>query len=449
MDLIVVGDPEIAKVSQKILKNHKIKYLPAENIHIWQALQQEHFDLIILPLNNEEDFKRFVKIKSLYPRTPILITADEKTKNTSLVVKTIKEGAHDFIEKPVNFERLLVSVNNAINYYNLRNEIDYLRRQQDVVYNFDDIIAESPVMKELITKLKKFSRVDATILITGETGTGKSFLSGAIHFNSNRRDKPFVKINCANIPEQLLESELFGHEKGAFTGAVKTRIGRIEQARGGTVFLDEIAEMPLSLQAKLLRFLEEKKFERLGSNATIEVDVRVIAATNKDIVKMVKNGQFREDLYYRLNVIHIHVPPLRERKECLKPLAYKILKEKSKILKKNISDFEPRAMEKILNYHWPGNIRQLSNVIERAVILEEDPVIRAEHILIPNEPKTKVMPKWKRGLSEEERQNIIEVLAKHNWVQKKAAEELNISPRVLNYKIRKYNITHPTWHIYK
>ncbi|MFN2353789.1 MAG: sigma-54 interaction domain-containing protein, partial [Desulfopila sp.] len=301
---------------------------------------------------------------------------------------------------------------------------------------------------------------DSTILITGETGTGKSFLSGTVHFNSPRKKKPFVKINCANIPEDLLESELFGHEKGAFTGADKQRVGRFEQASGGTIFLDEIGEMSIGLQTKLLRVLEEKSFERVGGNTTIHVDVRVIAATNKDLGEQIRNGLFREDLYYRINVLPVRLPPLRERTECMVPLAKILLQKYCQSTRREISGFDAEALARIQNYGWPGNIRQLANTIERAVILAESRHITADNLLMPglvenNEEgglqdesgatEQKRAGRESISLAGQERELILRVLEESLWVQKNAAQKLGISPRALNYKIRKLGITHPHW----
>lgn len=244
------------------------------------------------------------------PYTPIIITSN--VEKAELVVQAMNNGACDFLVHPVSKERITMALKKAIEIRDQKFEIDYLRRKQDIVYDFKDVIAYSPCMKDILRRLERFSRTDSTILITGDTGTGKSFLSGTVHFNSPRKKKPFVKINCANIPENLLESELFGHEKGAFTGADKLRIGRFEQANGGTMFLDEIGEISLGLQTKLLRVLEEKAFERVGGNKTIYADVRVIAATNKDLSKQIETGFFREDLYYRINVLPIRLPSLKE-----------------------------------------------------------------------------------------------------------------------------------------
>jgi transcriptional regulator with PAS, ATPase and Fis domain len=328
----------------------------------------------------------------------------------------------------------------------LSNEIDYLRRSQDIVYNFDGIVANSPSFQQIITSLKKFANTDSTILLTGKTGTGKSFLSGSIHYNSHRRKSPFIKINCTNIPENLLESELFGHEKGSFTGADNLRIGRFEQANGGTIFLDEIGEIPLEIQTKLLRVLEEKAFERVGSNKTIEVDVRIIAATNKNLEEQIIAGRFREDLYYRINVLPVNLPPLQDRPLCIEPLAYKLLDQSCATLKKKIHSFSPDSLAIIKSYSWPGNIRQLANTIERAVILEDSDIIESDSIQIPDfHQPTPQSFRTSEPLETQEKELILKALEDNLWVQKNAAKQLGISPRALNYKVNKFGITHPNW----
>jgi len=303
-------------------------------------------------------------------------------------------------------------------------------------------------MQDVIKTIKRLAGTDSTVLVTGETGTGKSFLSGNIHFNSPRRNKPFIKVNCANIPETLLESELFGHEKGSFTGADKTRIGRFEQASGGTIFLDEFCELGFDLQAKLLRAMEEKAFERLGGNKTIQADTRIIAATNRDIEALVREDNFREDLYYRINVLRIHLPPLRERKACIEPLAYYLLEKLGRSVKKKINSIHPEVIEKFRQYPWPGNIRQLSNTIERAILLEDQTVIRESSVSLPK-IETLALPKTQPTglkLSEnEEKEVIARALDENLWIQKDAALQLGISPRALNYRIKKLGITHARW----
>jgi transcriptional regulator with GAF, ATPase, and Fis domain len=286
--------------------------------------------------------------------------------------------------------------------------------------------------------------------MTGETGTGKSFLSGHIHFNSPRKDKPFIKINCANIPETLLESELFGHEKGAFTGADKIRVGRFEQADRGTLFLDEFCELSFDLQAKLLRVMEDKTYERLGGNKTIHADTRIIAATNRDIEVLVQERKFREDLYYRINVLRIHMPPLRERIECIEPLAYYLLGRLSRAEKKQINKLSPEVLVLFKTYPWPGNIRELSNTIERAIFLADGPTIEAVHISLPQiarlpEPATPAANTHLRLSDAEEKDLIHRALEKNLWIQKDAARELGLTPRALNYRIKKHGITHSRW----
>ena len=305
-------------------------------------LTQENYAIILLSISRIEKqngLNLLKRIKLTIPFTPVIVISE--VEGPGLVVRTIKEGAFDFIVAPPQTEEIILSIERALENVHLRNEIDYLRRSQDIIYDFDAIIANSPVMKKTIATLRKFSKTDSTILLTGETGTGKSFLAGAVHFNSCRRKKPFIKINCANIPESLLESELFGHERGAFTGANKTRIGRLEQGDGGTVFLDEIGEMSQGLQAKLLRVLEEKSFERVGGNKTIYSDVRTICATNRNIEEQIEEGKFREDLYYRINILRVHLPPLRDRKDCIEPLAHFLLEKSCRVLKKRIQGFSP------------------------------------------------------------------------------------------------------------
>jgi DNA-binding NtrC family response regulator len=386
------------------------------------------------------------KLQQEAPLTPIIVISAQQ--RTDMIVKAIKAGAFDFITKPFAKEKLKLSVHQALENRSLKNEIDYLRRQQDVIYDYDRIIAFSPAMQEIMVTIKKLSQVDSTILMTGETGTGKSFFSGNIHFNSHRRHKPFIKVNCANIPETLLESELFGHEKGAFTDANKTRTGRFEQADGGTLFLDEFCELSFALQSKLLRALEEKSFERLGGNRTIHSDTRIIAATNRDIEELVRSGNFREDLYYRINVIRIHLPPLRERKECIEPMANYLLHNLSRSIKKQVEAFSPEVIELFQDYSWPGNIREMSNTIERAILLEEGPLIRKESVSLP---KVNVIspaesgPQSLRLSQEQEKDLIYRTLEKKLWIQKDAARELGITPRALNYRIKKLGITHTRW----
>lgn len=421
---------------------------------IFEKLRKEGFNAIILDLGPKpaSGLQELDRIKKEAPYTPVIVTSG--TEKADLVVQAIKRGGYDFVAKPFSPEKIRIVLQHAVENCSMRNEIDYLRREQDVVYSCEDIIAESPAMKQVLTNLKKLSKTDSTVLMTGETGTGKSFLSGNVHFNSARKAKPFVKVNCANIPETLLESELFGHEKGAFTDAGKMRIGRFEQANGGTVFLDEIGELSPSLQAKLLRVLEDKAFERLGGNQTIRSDIRIIAATNRNVEDMVARGILRADLYFRINVLRVHLPPLRERRECIERLAHFLLLKTCRMVKKRVDGFSKEAIQILADYHYPGNIRELSNLIERAVLWEDSHIIQSESLSLPSglltpqslapepqESHTDYLP----YLIDQERELILDALEKSLWIQKDAAERLGISPRVLNYKVKKFGITHKRW----
>jgi DNA-binding NtrC family response regulator len=415
---------------------------------IFKLFIAQHYHLVILDLDitREDPFNLLNWLNSSAPHMPVILTS--RTENVDLVVTAVKKGASDFVIKPYLSEKIGFAVQKAIQSAELQSEIDYLRHKQDVIYDFNRIVAFSPSMKRIIDTLKKYSHTDTTVLMTGETGTGKSFLSGSIHFNSPRRKKPFVVINCSNIQENLLESELFGHERGAFTSADKLRIGRFEQAQGGTIFLDEIGELGPSLQAKLLRVLENKSFERLGGNNTIYSDVRIIVATNKNLEALIADGQFREDLFYRINTVAVHLPPLKERRECIEPLAYWLLDKISRALRKRILGFSPEVIQIFQSYGWPGNVRQMANIIESSVILEESPEIQKATLPLPDaaiEPPATAAVDPVDALKRSEQQQIIAALEDNLWIQKEAARSLGISPRALNYKIKKYGITHHRW----
>jgi DNA-binding NtrC family response regulator len=414
-----------------------------------KRMQKEVFALIILDVaEGDGQMTEILKtLQQMSPSTPILVTSSSP--DARVIVDAVKAGAADFIARPFAGEKLRISVHRALEARSLRNEIDYLRREQDVVYDTERIISVSPAMQKAMASIRRLAQTESTVLITGETGTGKSFVSGNIHFNSPRRHKPFVKVNCANIPETLLESELFGHERGAFTGADKTRAGRFEQAHGGTLFLDEFCELSFGLQSKLLRVLEDKSFERLGGNKTIQSDVRVIAATNRDIEALVGQGRFREDLYYRINVLRIHLPPLRERRPDIEPLGHYLLGKLCRSLKKKIDGFSPQVLSLLQAYDWPGNIRQLSNTIERSILVEDGNVIQAESISLPEirKPAAEIetAPANLKLTAEQEKEMIHRALEDNLWIQKDAALQLGISPRALNYRVKKLGISHHRW----
>ena len=447
--ILIVGydDTDMRTLADALASEHQISAVR----NVGDALKRIHtqtFSVIIYEVREDgpdlEETVQSLQIQA--PYTPVIVTS--AMLDSDSIVRAIKAGAFDFITKPYAAEKIKIAVHKAIENRSLKNEIDYLRRQQDVVYDYDRIIAVSPAMKQVVATIKRMSRTDSTILMTGETGTGKSFLSGNIHFNSPRHRKPFVKVNCANIPETLLESELFGHEKGAFTGASKTRIGRFEQANGGTLFLDEFCELTFGLQAKLLRALEDKSFERLGGNKTIQSDTRIIAATNRDIEALVQSGNFREDLYYRINVLRIHLPPLRERQHCIEPLAEYLLEKLCRSVKKQVKAFAPEAIALFKEYQWPGNIRELSNTIERAILLQDGQIIRRESVTMPQAEALSTAaasPPSLKLSDEQEKKLICRALENNLWIQKDAAAQLGLTPRALNYRIRKLGITHQRW----
>ncbi|MBD3288483.1 AAA domain-containing protein [candidate division KSB1 bacterium] len=343
---------------------------------------------------------------------------------------------------------------------NLKNPGD-LNRTWGKNFGFDyyyPLVSRSPQIREILNLIKKVAKSNASILIQGETGTGKELIAGLIQFISLRADKPYVKVNCAALPENLLESELFGHEKGSFTGAFQTRIGKFEQAHEGTLFLDEIGDMHLSTQAKILRVLQDHEFSRVGGNRTIKVDVRIITATNKDLWDAIQDGIFRDDLFYRLNVVTINVPPLRERQEDIPLIAEFFRRKFTSELRKNTKGFTEETMRLLKNHHWPGNIRELKNLVERAVlIVEEGQMITPDDIVLTGrdyfaaggrdrrrgEIENTGLPTLK--LDKLEKEAIVKALEISKWIQKDAAKLLSISPRSLNYKIKYHNITHPGW----
>lgn len=416
-----------------------------------EKLHENYFDVVVsdLKMGGSDGLDVLRTTKSLHPSTSVILMTAFGSVSTA--VEAMKHGAFDYVQKPFEIEEMEVKVEKALELKRLRHELDYLRHEQQESYDFERIVGSSEPLQRVLGMVRKVAKSNSTVLIRGETGTGKELIAGAIHHNSLRAARNFVKVNCAALQENLLESELFGHEKGAFTGADRQRIGRFEQADGGSLFLDEIGDMSASTQAKILRVLQEHEFERLGGTRTIKVDVRLIAATNRDLPAMVSSGHFREDLYYRLNVVTIDMPPLRERKEDILPLAMWFIRRFSSELKKKLDGFDNDAQKMMIRYNWPGNIRELENAIERAALLAESSLIRSEDLRLGDfnssggrESASVVkIPPSGIALEEIERQALLEALKMSNWVQKDAAELLNISPRVMNYKIKTLNIEMP------
>ncbi len=413
-----------------------------------ERLEKDLFDIVLLDYKMPEldGLETLREIRKSYPDLPVVMMTAYGTVETA--VACMKEGALDYLTKPIDLDELLLIFNKVIERLHLIQENRALKAQLQERYTFGNIIYGSRRMEEVMGLVARVAPSQATVLIRGESGTGKELIANAIHFAGPRSQKPLVKVNCSAIPETLLESELFGHEKGAFTGATQRRIGRFEEANGGTLFLDEVGDLSPGTQVKLLRVLQEKEFQRLGSNQTLKTDVRVIAATNQNLEEAIKKGSFREDLYYRLNVITIFLPPLRERKEDIPLLIDYFLKKYSKANQKMISDVSKEARNLLLRYSYPGNVRELENLIERAVVLCRGDIITTQDLpfhlreakseaLWESSKSQKSLPE---SLEEIERDMIIKALHEHQGVQTRAAESLGISERVLRYKMKKYRI---------
>ncbi len=379
----------------------------------------------------------------------IMITAFA---SADTAIEAMRLGAHDYLSKPFDVDELKIKVRHALEQRQLRQENVLLKRALGSTHQFANIIGRSDKMLEVFKLIEQIARTDSTVLVTGESGTGKEWVARAIHFYSLRRERPFIAVNCGAIPETLLESELFGHMKGAFTGAVANKKGLIESAERGTLFLDEIGEMNPMMQVKLLRVVQERKYRRLGGVEELDASIRVITATNQDLAKMVAEGQFREDLFYRINVIPIHLPPLRERGDDIALLADHFLVKYAEQMGKSVSAISQEALQLLQAYEWPGNIRQLENVVERAVALEKSQAILPEslpeHIAkrVPKGPAAAgLLPESGFNLEEHveglEKEYITQALARAGGVQVKAAELLGIPYRSFRYYAKKYNLT--------
>lgn len=417
----------------------------------FERLQDSQFDVVLtdLRMGGADGLDVLRTTTKLQPHAAVILMTAFGSINTA--VEAMKIGAIDFVQKPFEIEEMEMKVEKAIEVRRLKHQVEYLRDAQLGHYDFDRIVGASGALQQVLGIVQKVARSNSTVMIKGETGTGKELIAGAIHHNSLRANKAFVKVNCAALQENLLESELFGHEKGAFTSADKQRIGRFEQADGGTLFLDEVGDMSASTQAKILRVLQEHEFERLGGTRTLKVDVRIITATNRNLAQMVKDGRFREDLYYRLNVVSVEMPPLRDRKEDIPALAEFFVRRFAGELKKRVDAIDGDALRLLTRHQWPGNIRELENVIERAVLLTDGQSVSASDLQIGDQtastngerPTLVRIPPTGVALEEIERQAVVEALRMSSWIQKDAADLLGISPRVMNYKIKVLNIELP------
>jgi DNA-binding NtrC family response regulator len=361
----------------------------------------------------------------------------------------MKSGAFDYVQKPLSLEAIEMKVQRAMEHQRLVIRLNSMTEPPADPSDRYGLVGNSSAMREIFKIIDKVAASNATVLIQGETGTGKERVAEAIHRNSPRHDAAFVRMNCASLPDNLLESELFGHEKGAFTGADQMRIGRFEMANDGTLFLDEVGNMSANTQAKVLRAIQNQEFERLGGNRTIKVDVRIIAATNINLEAAIKEGKFREDLYYRLNVVNTVVPPLRERVDDIVPLAEFFLRRFARELRRRVNGFSAEAVRRIQEYRWPGNVRELENTIERAVLMCEGDSIRPVDLTLLDREHTLGMTPALAvdllNLESLEKTALMEALKRSNWIQKEAAKLLGVSSRVMNYKVHKHGITHDRW----
>jgi two-component system response regulator AtoC len=438
--ILVVDDHDsLRKGLVRALNNagHDVEEAPNGTAAI-ERLQDSQFDVVLtdLRMGGADGMDVLRTTRSIQPSAAVILMTAFGSIHTA--VEAMKIGAFDFVQKPFEIEEMELKIEKAIELRHLKYQVEYLRHEQQDIYDFNNIIGAGTALQQVLAIVKKVARSNSTVLVRGETGTGKELIAGAIHHNSNRANRAFVKVNCAALQENLLESELFGHEKGAFTSADKQRVGRFEQADGGTLFLDEVGDMSPSTQAKILRVLH--------------VDVRIIAATNRNLTTMVQEGRFREDLFYRLNVVSVETPPLRDRKEDIPALAEFFVKRFATELKKKVENVHPEAQKLLMRHNWPGNIRELENVIERAVLLADHGQVTVNDLQIGEQSAPSAsgngttvvrIPPTGIPLEEIERQAVVEALKMSNWVQKDAAELLGISPRVMNYKIKILGIEIP------
>lgn len=445
--ILLIEDEELSRESlSRLLKSAGFTVKGAASGEMaMQLLALEKFDIVVtdlfLPDANGIDILK--KVKGNSPQTEVILITGHASAETA--VKAMKEGAYDYITKPLNFEELQIILTKAMEKHQLLNENVYLRKQLREKYVFANIVGNSPAMQKVFSRISRVTNTESTVLVLGESGTGKELVAKAIHFNGPRKDKPFIAVNCAAIPETLLESELYGHLKGSFTGAIRDKIGKFEAANCGTIFLDEIGTMPMHLQTKLLRVLQEQEVEKIGSTRPVKLDVRVISATNINLEEEVKKGNFREDLFYRLNVIPIVIPPLRERVEDILALSKYFIEKYCAEMKHPVMTISKEALETLELYHWPGNVRELENMVERIVALTDGDSITLQDI--PANIREQVMTKvtergvdLTRAINEMERQMITEALALSKGVKAQAAAMLKLNRTTLVEKMRRLGI---------
>jgi len=451
--VLIVDDEVGTRESLKmVLKNDYEVFLAKDAKEAFLQADEHSPDVILLDiiLPDVDGMKVLEKMKQKDPDAIVIMITATKTVKTA--VEAMKLGAYDYITKPFEIDELRLIVSRAISNQALQKEVKYLREEIEKSVGFANMIGESKGMHEIFKMVRHIADSKSTVLIMGESGTGKELISRAIHFHSSRKNNPFVTINCAAIPETLIESELFGYEKGAFTNALEKKLGRFEVAHQGTLFLDEIGELSLPTQAKILRFLEEKEFSRVGGFKTIKVDVRLVAATNKDLTQLIKKGTFREDLYYRINVVPIVIPPLRERKEDIPLLVDHFRRKFNAENNKNVKGVSEEALEMMMNCEWQGNVRELENLMERMIALTPNDYIQPNELPFSDISLSKIgwfresilsgKVSFVKAEEEFEKEIILNALKRTNYVQSQAAELLGISRRILKYKMDKLGIYH-------
>jgi two-component system response regulator HydG len=448
--LVVDDDPGHLTALKTIIKSWGYSvFLADDGIQAVENVKERPFDLILMDVRMAQmsGIEALKKIKDYNPAIPILIMTAYSSVDSA--VEALKAGAYDYLTKPLDFEVLKLTIERALEHTGLKEENKYLKDKLSADYDLKNIIGKSKAMKELIDLLAMIAPSEATVLITGESGTGKELIAKSIHHNSHRKKHPLVIVNCAALTETLLESELFGHEKGAFTGADKRREGRFMQADQGTIFLDEIGETSATMQAKLLRVIQEREIQRVGGEETLSVDVRILSATNRNLKEDVKEGKFREDLYYRLNVVTLNVPPLCDRQEDIPLLAQHFLEKYAEKNRKNVKGFSPLAMDMLIKYGWPGNVRELENTIERAVILLTGDLITERdlpsNIIEPYSEKSGWAEKPKpdvanRPLEDIEKEAILATLAATDGNKSETARRLKINRKTLHKKLKDYGV---------
>jgi len=446
--LLVDDEEKILKALSRALREQNHAVVETTNPRQAQKLLAERtFDLLVVDnmmpeLSGLEVIREYVASAPENERAQMVMMTAHATVESA--IEAMKLGAFDYLQKPFEIDEFVVVVNRALEHQRLRTEYRYLLSERDEQFDHYGIIARSRAMEEVIRRAELVASTKSTVLIMGETGTGKELVARAIHDRSAQRDMPLIKVNCAAIPETLLESELFGHVRGAFTGATTTKKGKFALADGGSIFLDEIGTMSGALQSKLLRVLQERELEPLGAERTDKIDVRVIAATNRDLRQMVADGRFQEDLFYRLNVIPIEIPPLRERREDIPALVEHFVRKHSQRTGRRVERLDDSVLAGLQQYDWPGNVRELENTIERAVVLSEGPIItaRAVSVLGAITPQTSGLPslKLRQNIEWVERETIRRALENSGGVKKDAAELMGISQRALSYYLAKYRL---------